>query len=154
MSIGLSIVIIGSLRFNPRLWLQDYPPEIKALVEPITPTEKRQQRMVSVLFLAVPIAVLFFSIMRLHAENNGNPSFLTLFLNIYGVLMIFNLFDLLILDYLLLTIIKPRFAIIPGSEGVDEQSLHLYRFHFVGFLKGCIILAVVSVVVASLVTLL
>jgi hypothetical protein len=151
LSFGLAAVILGSLYYNPRLWLQDNPPEIQARVAPMTPTEKRQQRLVGVLFLLVVIGVLFNSINRLHAENNGVPSLLTMFLHIYGILLIANLFDALILDYLLFTVIKPKFVIIPGSEDIYDESVHSLRFHILNFFKGCIICAVLSGVIAGLI---
>ncbi len=151
LSVGLTAVIIGSLRFNPRLWLQDYPPEMKALAAPLTATEKRQQTLVSMLFLAVVATVLYGSITRLHAINGGQPSLVTLFLHTYSVLMIANLFDLLVLDYFVLTLIRPRFAFIPGTEAA-LNTVNFIRFHFIGFLKGCVYMAVVSIVVSILVT--
>lgn len=154
LSLGLSVVILVSLSINPRIWLQDYPPEIKARVAPQTPLEKQQRAIVAVCFLAVAVGVLFVSTMRLHAENGGSPSFLAIFLNSYAVLQVFNLFDVVVLDYLLLTVIRPTFATIPGSEAVIESiSLSsVLRFHFVGFLQGCIYLAVVSLIVAALIS--
>ncbi|MBC8099272.1 MAG: hypothetical protein H7Y11_07495 [Armatimonadetes bacterium] len=152
LSIGLSIIVLGSMRFNPRLWLRDYPPEVQAVVAPVTPIEKRQQQIVMVLFMAVSAAVLFVSLSSLHAANNGNPAFLALFLNLYGVLIIFNITDAVILDYLILMRMKPRFAVIPGSEAVYEASFPSLQVQMGDFLKGCVIIGVVSLVVAGLVT--
>ncbi len=153
LSLGLSVIILGSLRYNPRLWLQDYPPEIQARVAPLTAQEKRQRIVVGAAFLAVTMGVMYGSTMRLHRDNGGNPSFWAIFLNTYGVLQVFNVFDAVVLDYILLTVIRPAFAMLPGSEGVDEASLHLFRFHVVNFLKGCVYLAVISAIVAALVSL-
>lgn len=63
------------------------------------------------------------------------------------------LFDLSVLDDSILTIIKPKFPVISGSERMDEQ-VRRCRFHFVGLLTGRIDLALMSVVVAFLMTLL
>jgi hypothetical protein len=71
---------------------------------------------------------------------------MALFLSLLGVLMIFNLVDLLLIDYLLLTILKPAFM------HITFEIEHPYTFHFQGFLKGCIILSVLSAIVAALVT--
>lgn len=46
----------------------------------------------------------------------------------------FNLFDALVLDYLILTWMQPRFAILPGTEGlVGYQDLGLQAR---AFLRG------------------
>src|SRR5215217_7039814 len=118
LSLLLSLIVLVSIRFNPRLWLQDAPPEMQALVAPMTPTEKRQKKIVAAFVLGLPVLILWLSITRLHADSVGSPSVAAVFLDAFGVLMVFNLFDLLILDYLLLMIIKPKFAIIPGTEAL------------------------------------
>lgn len=151
LSVSVSVVILASLYFNARLWLHDYPPEIRARVEPMTALEKRQRMVVVVAFVAIGFVVCFNSINRLHAENNGTPSLLAVFLHVYGLFFIFNLFDAVILDFVLLTLMKPKFVIIPGTEDVHEQFLHSYRFQIINFIKGVFICAVVSGIIALLI---
>ncbi|MFL5733946.1 MAG: hypothetical protein ACJ78Q_12190 [Chloroflexia bacterium] len=51
-----------------------------------------------------------------------------------GLIGLFNLFDAVVLDYLILTRMKPRFAILPGTEGLaGYQDLGLQGR---AFLKG------------------
>ncbi len=154
LSIGLSIVVIGSLAFNPRLWLQDAPADLRARVPPMTPTEKRHRMVVVVLVFSIIILVMYTALTRLHADNGGNPDFGALFLTIWGILMIFNLFDAVILDYLLLTVIKPKFARLPGVGDLTETSENIYWMHVRDFLKGCVIVTIASTVIAGLVAVL
>ena len=42
--------------------------------------------------------------------------------------MIFNLVDLILLDWLLFTYIQPRFVVLPGTEGL--AGYRDYWFHF------------------------
>jgi hypothetical protein len=55
---------------------------------------------------------------------------------VFGIIsvFVFNLFDLLILDWLLFCTIQPRMMVLPGTQGM--AGYRDYRFHFVGFLKG------------------
>jgi hypothetical protein len=71
LSIGLSIVLIGTLYFNPRLFLHDYPKEIQAKVPPLTLCEKRDRWIVFVLFIGVTVGALAYSMTGLRAAYGG-----------------------------------------------------------------------------------
>jgi hypothetical protein len=64
----------------------------------------------------------------------GSVSFLPAFAFSGITLLVFNLFDLLILDWLFFCTIQPRSMVLPGTEGM--AGYRNYRFHFIGFLKG------------------
>src|SRR5260221_3743226 len=141
LSIGISIILLTSMAINPRIMLNDYPPQIKEKLAPLTKLEKRQLAVTGLLFYAFLVAVIFYSTRLLVARHGREGLFLPAFLNTYLISEIFNLFDLLVLDYLLLTVVKPRFLFIPGVEEMGQYNT--FRFHFAGFLKGLIIGAVV-----------
>ena len=69
---------------------------------------------------------------------------------VWGVTMFFNLFDLLIIDWLIVCLITPKFVIIPGTEG--NKGYKDYQFHFIGFLKGIIITFTMSLVISGLIS--
>jgi len=98
LSILASISIIGILRFNPRLFLQDYPEEIQSGVPPKTNLEKRQSLITGIPFLLLLFAVPFISTLILKRQSGETISFILLFLNAFGVAFIFNLVDLLSAD--------------------------------------------------------
>ena len=75
---------------------------------------------------------------------------LSLFLNTFGVVFIFNLVDLLLLDWLMFCFITPSFVIIPGTEGM--KGYKDYGYHFRAFLKGTILSVVAGLVIAGIVT--
>jgi hypothetical protein len=94
------------------------------------------------------IAVSFTSALLWRAATLGSHSFWELFAYVFGVLLIFNLVDLLILDWLIVCWIEPRWAILPGTEHVvfPKQYLH----HFKGFLMGTVGLVIVGLAIAAL----
>lgn len=147
LSTLLGILILASLYYNPRLWLQDYPAEIRARVLPLSRREKRERAVVALLFMAVIIGMLAYSVTQLRAAHGGSVPLVTAYLHIFGVLSIFNLFDALVLDLILLTGFKPKFAVIPGAEGM-EYLYHNWGMHLTNFLKGVIFCAVFSLPVA------
>ena len=106
--------------------------------------------MVAVPFLAILLGGPVVSTLRLKRRNGGTLSFAAAATNVYALWAFFNLFDLLVLDYLFLLVLKPRFAVLPGTEGM--QSYQDYRFPFVGFLKGLGYGLVPSILIALLTT--
>lgn len=149
LSVLASIVIGVTLWINPRSMLQDYPKDIQALVPPKTQKEKQLSNLIGIPFLLLMVGVPFFSTLTLKQANNDHISFLALFVNAFGVVWIFNLVDLLFLDWLLICTFTPKFAIIPGTEGAAGYKD--YTFHFRGFLIGTVLSVVAGMIVASVV---
>jgi len=63
-------------------------------------------------------------------------------------LFVFNIFDLIILDWLFFCTVQPRSMVLPGTEGM--AGYRDYRFHFIGFLKGLGFSAVGGLLIAVL----
>jgi len=151
LSVLASITILGILRFNPRLFLQDYPDEIQERVQPKTDQEKRLSLMVGIPFLILLLLVPFLSTLSL-AKQVGEESFFSLFINAFGVAFLFNLVDLLVLDWLIFCLITPDFLVIPGTKGM--QAYKDYRFHFRAFLIGTALSTVAGLGIAGIVLIL
>jgi len=148
LAVIASLLLITGMVINPRLFLQDYPKEIQQAVQPKTTAEKKLSLILGIPFLLVLVLVPFFSTLALSRETE---SFILLFLNAFGVSMIFNLVDWLILDWLLFCAINVKFMVIPGTEGMAAYKDYVY--HFRGFLIGCVISAATSLVIAGVVLL-
>ena len=147
-----SLFLIAVLRFNPRLFLQDYPQGIQSQVPPKTEREKRQSLVVGIPFLVLLFAVPFISTLTLKRQGGADVSFFQLFLNAFGVAFSFNLVDLLLLDWLMLCTITPRLVVIPGTEG--NQAYKDYAFHFRASIIGTAISVAAGLVMAGIVWLL
>jgi hypothetical protein len=143
----LGTLVMGSLYYNPEMWLQDYPPDVRAKYGPPRRPGTRLQQ----ILVAGPMILLFLfwpvrSTRRLRARNGGRLSFPAAFLHAAGILGLFNLFDAVVLDYLILTRMQPRFAILPGTEGMaGYQDLGLQAR---AFLKGNLFVLVGGLVMA------
>jgi hypothetical protein len=147
LSVIASFLLILSLYINPRIFLQDYPKDIQAIVPPKTPSEKRLSLFLGIPFLLALILVPFFSTLSLKQQNS---SFMALFINAFGVAFIFNLVDWLVLDWLMFCTITPSFAVIPGTEGM--ASYKDYGFHFRGFIMGTLMSVIGALVIAGIVS--
>ncbi len=129
--------------YNARLWLQDYPKPIQEKVPPLSPAEKRGRVVVSVLLIAVLFGGVILETLQLRTAGAGSLSFGAAYLHIFLLLFIFNLFDALVLDLFIITLLKPRFVILPGAEGM-EYLFHDYRKQLKDFLKGVVFCIVAS----------
>jgi len=88
---------------------------------------------------------------QLRAGSAGEIPFLTAFVHVFVMLSVFNLVDLLLLDWPLVAIV-PAFMILPGTEGLAGYKD--YWFHFRGFLIGTALIVAVSVVMAGFIAVL
>lgn len=139
----LSIVLLLIGLKNPRMMLQDYPKSIRDAVPPKTKEEKRLM-----IFYGVPFILIFIAYPIYAAwDMSSTASFSETFLFIWGVMLFSNLYDLLILDWLVVCTITPRWVMIPGTEG--NRGYKDYLFHFIGFLKGIVITLTMALVSAA-----
>ena len=150
LSFIASLLLIVSLRLNPRIWLQDYPEEIQNKAPPKTGQEKRLSLIFGIPFLVLLVAVPFISTLALKRQDGGDVSFLQLFLNAFGVAFAFNLVDLLLLDWLMFCTITPKFVVIPGTEGMEGYKD--YSYHFKASMIGTVLSIVAGLVIAGIVS--
>lgn len=148
LSFSCSLVILLSLWVNPRLWLQDYPKSIQCKVPAKTKEEKQQSLVWGIPFLILLLAIPLISCLRMKHHDGSSISYLTYFINAFGVAFVFNVVDLLLIDWLLFCAITPKFMVIPGTEGmVDYKN---YRFHFKAFLIGTVLSALAGMLLAAI----
>jgi hypothetical protein len=146
------LIMLASAAVNPRIWLQDYPKPIQALVPPKTEDEKRLSLAFGIPFMLVLIGGPFVLTAMLAARSEGALSFGEMFLYAGGLLFVFNLFDWLVIDWLVFCTITPKMIVIPGTEG--NPAYKDYAYHFRGFLIGTVFSVIVGLAVAGLVWLL
>lgn len=149
LSIPASLVLMAAVYFNPRFARQDLPKDIQDATPPLSKKEKLQALAFAIPFFALVILVSFFSGFTLEAPAGGQVPFLVLFLHIFGVIFVFSLFDLLILDCLIYCTITPKFVIIPGTEGLAgyKDYGHQARAH----MRGAALQGVLALLLAGLV---
>jgi len=144
LSILFLAILIPSLAYNPRIWLQDYPKDIQRLVEPKSKTEEKQFILIGSIVMLLTLTPLISSIVL-----DGNQiTFWTTFIQFYLIFTMVSLTDLIILDWLIFCIITPAFIIIPGTQGA--RGYKNFRFHFTGFFKGAIIYGAFSLILAGI----
>jgi hypothetical protein len=144
-----TIFLLFLVIYNPRLMLQDYPPAIKEIVPAKTDKEKRLSTWLGLPFLLVLFVFPIYATFVFQARTGGEANFLSLWLYAFGIAFAFNLWDWLILDWLVFCTITPKRFVIPGSEG--HPAYKDYFFHFRGFLIGTVFSAVMGLIGAGIV---
>ena len=100
------------------------------------------------LFLGLLIGIPGISALVWRTATLPSHSFLELFAYAFGVLFIFNVVDLIILDWLIVCWFKPRWTILPDTEHIEVP--HPWLHHFREFLIGTVGLVVAGLAIAGL----
>ena len=135
LSALMTVFILASLRISAEMWLDDYPPDVRAKWGSMSTRAQKLKRRLGLPRLALILTVLVLQVTQL-LERSGGFSFGEVALSLWLSMMVFNLIDLLLIDWFLIMTLRPRWAILPGTEGL--QGYLDYGFHFRGFLKGTV----------------
>jgi hypothetical protein len=146
-----TFIVIGYLLLvmiltGPRIWgYADYPEVIKNKVPPQTRREKLLATLIGLPWFVFVLGFPIFSTYALKFKLGDEIPFLTAFLNVFVLSMLVTLSDLIILDWLIVSKITPKFVIIPGSEKADYKDFsHHYKAHAratIGVILICFIIA-------------
>lgn len=142
----ISLSLLMLVGKNPRYMMHDYPPEITAGIPAQTVEEKRAGMRNSLPLIL--ILFVFPLVMGLVYKFQSSVSFVENWLRIFILMFSFNLVDLVILDWMIFCRLTPSFMVLPGTEG--HPGYKNYRFHFIGFLKGTLIVFIASLMIAGL----
>jgi hypothetical protein len=149
--LALSLVLVAimavSLVLAPDMWVGDYPPDIRDRYGPMSPRAARLRPFIAIPFFLASLVVPLLALDNLESKVGSVP-FLPALASSFIVLLTFNLFDLLIADWLIFCTLRPKAIVLPGTEGL--AGYRDYRFHFIGFLKGLVFCLVGSLVVTAL----
>jgi hypothetical protein len=140
------------LRLNPRFARADLPKDIQEAVPPLTKKETRTAAVFFALILMILLAIPLVSTVGLRKKVEGSISFFWLFINAYGVLLIANIGELVLVDLLLLCTITPKWMVIPGTEGMAGYKDYGYQIR--AHLRGAAFMALVASLIAGVVSLL
>ena len=135
-------LILG--KTNIEMLLNDYPPDVRARFGPMSAETRRQANFASLPLLIVLSAVVILALVQLH-QLLGELTWVSTFIVAATIFQIWNLVDLVILDWFILMTLRPRFMILPGTEGM--AGYRDYGFHFHKFLNGIVFTLILSGVV-------
>lgn len=147
-SVMWSVYVFLILKFYPFSMLHDYPKDIQAAATIEKPTKAQEQaakRFGAVGGLILFVVLLAFGLLRFHSEQ---ASFLQVLQYIFIIAMTWNVVDLLIMDWLIVCTITPKWIVLSGTEGC--KGYKDYFFHFKGFLVGCVYTALMALLFSGI----
>lgn len=150
-AIVLSAIVTITQLFNPRLWLNDYPKEIQNMVPENTKEEKLVKGLIGIPFLLIMFGYPIYSTYALKISMGPSFTIPIAFFNMFMICSIFNLFDLLILDWLIFCRINPKYLVLKGTDG--SKAYKDYEFHLRAARKGFRISVFASAVASIVISL-
>ncbi len=143
-------LLLIMLATSPRVWgYTDYSEAIKAKVPPQTAQEKRLALIVGIPWLIFILGFPIFSTFALKSRLGGEIPFWTALLNVFVLVTLATLGDLLILDWLIVNTITPNFVIIPGTEKADYKD---FSHHYQAHARAIIPLTLTCIIIAGVVS--
>jgi hypothetical protein len=133
LSVLLGVLFAIVAIVNAEIWLPDYPPDIRARFGPISDKARKQRQWVALPFGAILVGVLAWGI-RAWAARTGDMAFADAFVITFVAFNTFNVFDLIVLDWLLFIVIRPPQIVLPGTKGAP--GYRDFRFHVRASGKG------------------
>ena len=148
--IGNAYLFLIMITTSPRVWgYKDYPEVVKKKVPPQTKKEKTIAAIWGIPWIIFITGFPFVSTYMLKAGLGGDISFLTAFINVFVMVHLLVVGDVVVLDWLIISRITPAYVIIPGSEKEDYKDFsHHYKSHAAAEIK----LIPVCVIIAAIVT--
>lgn len=147
LSLVLTVIMLLSGTLALDMWVGDFPPDIRERYGPMSARAARLRPWVAVAVFGAVLAIPIIGLSALRTEL-GDLSFVPALAFAAIAVLVFNVYDLLILDWLFFCTIQPRSMVLPGTEGM--AGYRNYRFHFIGFLKGLGFCAVGGLLIGGL----
>jgi len=97
------------------------------------------------LMLSFILGMLLWGNYRWLQLSGASPTLLSLWVNGFGIFMVLHLYDLIVLDYLIIVRWHPKFLNLPNTDYYTS-----FRPHFIGFLRGLPLGMLLSFVAALL----
>ena len=132
---------------SPRIWgYADYPQVVKDKVPPQSRKEKIIGAIIGLPWIIFVFGFPVYSTLTLKAEMSGTLTFPRAFLNLIVLIACTTFGDLVVLDWLIISKITPRFVIIPGSAKEDYKD---FSHHFRGHAKAAVAMIVMALILAA-----
>ena len=146
------LFIALALRYFPWTLEHDYPQDVREAAA--IPRPHQKQKRAATLFggLGFFFLLLFVVLSVFWTYDLESLSLGTIFWHVFIMFMTWNLVDLLLVDWLLICLLSSKFFILANTENCAGNKDYL--FHFKGFLKGCLTMTVLAILVTGLIFLL
>lgn len=145
-----SYLLMVMVTTSPRIWgYNDYSPAIKDKVPPQTKGEKKIAGLIALPWFIFTLGFPVYSTLLLKAKLSGEISWEVAFINLFALFLFATIGDLVLLDWLIISKITPRFVIIPGTLKDDYRDV---SHHVKGHAKSLIVIMPVFLGLAAIIS--
>ena len=147
---GFVLIILISVLINPRIWMQDFPEDLKKDIPPKSNREMKQTFVTGFLFSLFIIGFPLYSISAYIKSSISILPFIMLFLHSFSVMMICNILYWLIFDLLIFNFVISRIRTVPGLK--KRFKFSGWKRQVFGMIVGiltCALISLFSVFVAG-----
>lgn len=124
-SIWVGVLILLSFKHEPRMWLHHFPKEVREAVPEKTPEETRLMRMWGVVTTG---SMLFLPLLvTLWRDAEYDFAYFDAVVFIATMMLVFCLYDLLVLDWLISVWWNPKWMQIQGAEDFMHHNSFGYQ---------------------------
>lgn len=150
--VATGYLFIVMITFSPRVWgYKDYPDIVKRKVPAQTKKEKMLAAILGLPWFIFILGFPCFSTFALKSKLGNEISFTTALLNVLVMFLSATLGDLVLLDWIVISKITPKFVIIPGTIKEDYKD---FSHHYKGHAKATIPMIILGLIIAGLASLL
>lgn len=148
-ALGIGAALIGMLFAAPYAFMHDYPADIRKRAAPPTPRQRRAGNAASLGFL-VALLLGLGGVVFSWAAMQPQKGFWDLVLMALLALLLFVVVDIVIVDWLVWSLWRPRRIVLPGTE--ECAGWRDYGFHVRAQFRprGLIVLALGSLLLGGL----
>jgi len=125
---GFTLVAVGSLWLDARIWIEDYPADIQAAAGAAGEAPLPLRLATAVVLFSFLLGGIFYSNWLTSREHGWAPGFKSVFLHTLALSWVVNLVDVAVVDWLVFVTIQPAFVVLEGTRGLAGYSD--YWFHF------------------------
>ena len=138
------IMVSISVRIFPFTIEHDYPKDVREIANIQKPSKKHKK--LGIIFAATSFIIIFgllivFAILEYRGQE---LSFRKIFIHLWIICMTWNIVDLGIIDWLFICLLSFKYFVLPKTENYNGNKN--YKFHFIGFLKGCVMMSIVALI--------
>jgi hypothetical protein len=143
----LTVLILGSMRWNLEIWYDDFPDPIKARYGHPPAQSQKARRIFSIVLAVFLLGLPLVGLWWINLRIEGAFPFPARAFAAYLIVGLFQLVDLLGIDGLLGMVIDPRWLRLPGTE--DGPSYWTFGRHWRDFLKAMAIMIPVALLLGG-----
>jgi len=143
-----AVLFVLGRRLPREALLRGYPPDVRTRIGPIGGGSGQARLGTAMLFLPILLGTLAAGLLRLADVLGDDFGFVPAAVCTFAMLTAFNLFDLVVLDWLVFVWLRPSFVVLPGTGSAPRWGD--MGFHARGFGRGVIVALILSPIVAGI----